>query len=184
MLGKGMCSGALREALMLVHLQRDHLHLLVSHPLLLSSCLPAILTSGLQDCFHLGVAAVSEAVCFLQQRTKRHEQTWTPCWQMHAGASCKHCIFCCLLRAASLEEPAVKPRMLLNTTEDLFAPSPILFPTEHKLWEVQELLWCQQEQNYLQLVNATCSCQTSAKTVSSPECSGVGNPKAVQSRDL
>lgn len=112
----------------LVHLQTDHLHLLVSRPLPLSSCLPATLTSGSQDCFYLGVAAVSEAVCFVQQRTERHEQTWTPCWQIHAGASCKHCVFCCLLRAASLEEPAVKPGMLLNTTEDLFAPSPIPVP--------------------------------------------------------
>lgn len=72
--------------------------------------------------------------------------------------------------------------MLLNTTKDLFAPSPLPFPTEHGLCKVQELLWCQQEQNYLQLLSATCSCPTSAKTVSSLECPGVGNPKAVQSR--
>lgn len=87
-----------------------------------------ILTSGLQDCFHLEVAGVSEAMCS-HSREWKHKQTWTPCWQIRAGTFWKHYVFCCVLRVASLEEAAVKPGMLLNTTEDLFAPSP--FPLPH-----------------------------------------------------
>lgn len=79
---------------------------------------------------------------------------------------------------------SLEPGMLLNTTRTCLLPLCSPFPTEHKLCEVQEPLWCQQEQNYSQLVSATCSCPASAKTASSPECPAVGNPKAAQSRQF
>lgn len=111
MLGKGVCGGALWKALMVtVHLQRDHSHLVGSPAPLLPSCLLCSINICLA-----GLLPSGWQLCQLSQQT--HPGLAHPC--SHLRVLCSSC---------QLGRGSLEPGMLLNTTEDLFAPSPLPLP--------------------------------------------------------
>lgn len=153
---------------------------------MLLSSLPAssaLWTSGSQDCFHLEVAAVSEAMCS-HSRERKHKEAFTPTLANPCSTFSKHCVFGCVLGIASLEEAAVKPGMLLNPTKDLFSSSPFSLPHWMQTESSPRTIVVPTRAKLLPAGECHLLLRAPAKTVSSPECPGVGNPKAVQSRAM